>query len=276
MLAMAIVPVKLIRYEAVHSLPNAVTDPGFQHLPPMRVVQARPILPHAADAVALVRDRLAAFVHFQQIHGVFDGFLAEQLFVPLVAIEAKKAARPLRAFRIAHQEFNIEMPNPLHAASMQFGVEPRVPVAAFAVASHGEVRGVFAAKRRVRQSPEMRAVEAHLRYFGLHVIHEGQIARVSVTCPMGNEAGELKRVRGGVRTCLGPRNGRFSQVLSLASGDDQTTGEERGPEMKSEIRPAAPGAVRGENPKSETIVAFSSILRTHQWQWLSVLGVRPQ
>src|SRR5712692_4481069 len=112
------------------------------------------------------------------------------------------------------------MTNHLHAASMQFVVEPREPIAALAVAAHGKIRGVTTAIRRVRQAPEMRPVEANLRDLGLHVIHERQIAGVRVTRPMSDEAGELKRLKGWVRTFFRPWNFRFTQVLSLASSDE--------------------------------------------------------
>src|SRR2546422_2489269 len=92
----AIVPVKVIRNESVHTLRDAEADPGLQHLSPMRIVQARPILAHAANAVVLVRNRFAGSVLLQQFHRVRDGLWAEELFVPLIAIEPEKAARPLR------------------------------------------------------------------------------------------------------------------------------------------------------------------------------------
>src|SRR5436189_4687097 len=97
----AIVPVKVSRNETVHTLLDAEADPGLQHLAPMRVVQARPILAHAANAIVLIRNRFTQPVPLQQFHRVSDRLWAEERFVPLIAIEAEKAAGPLRTFRIA-------------------------------------------------------------------------------------------------------------------------------------------------------------------------------
>ena len=51
--AVAIVPVEVIRDETVHAARDAATNPGLQHLAPVRVVQTGPILAHPADAVIL-------------------------------------------------------------------------------------------------------------------------------------------------------------------------------------------------------------------------------
>src|SRR3989442_8048482 len=53
----AIVPVKVSRNETVHSLRDAEADPRLQHLAPIRIVQARPILAHAANSIFLNRNR---------------------------------------------------------------------------------------------------------------------------------------------------------------------------------------------------------------------------
>src|SRR2546425_12468232 len=145
----AIVPVEIIRNETVHTLRDAEADPGLQHLAPMRVVQARPILAHAANAIVLIRNRFSESVLLQQFQRVRDGLLAEELFVPLIAIEPEKAARPLRTVRIADEKFHVHVPDHLHAAAMQFRVEPFEPIGAFAVAAYRKMRGITAAKWRV-------------------------------------------------------------------------------------------------------------------------------
>jgi hypothetical protein len=118
----AIVTVKVIRYETVHTLREAEADPGHQHLAPMRVVQARPILAHAANAIVLIRNRFSESVLLQQFHRVRDWLLAEQFFVPLIAIEPEKAARPLQTFRIADEKLHVQVTDHLHTAAMQLGV----------------------------------------------------------------------------------------------------------------------------------------------------------
>jgi hypothetical protein len=119
----AIVPVKVIRDETIHTLRNAKAGPGLQNLAPLRVVQARPIFAHPSDVVSLARDRLSEFVLLQQVKRVGNRLWSEQLFIPLIAIESKESARPLRAFRIAHQELYIHMADHFHASAMQLGVE---------------------------------------------------------------------------------------------------------------------------------------------------------
>src|SRR5205809_7383754 len=71
----AIVPVKVSRNEAIHTSRDSEADPGLQHLAPMRVVQARPILAHAANAIVLIRDRFSQSVLLQQFNRVRDGLL---------------------------------------------------------------------------------------------------------------------------------------------------------------------------------------------------------
>src|SRR5439155_16395699 len=151
----AIVPVKVIRDKTVHSSRDAAAHPGLQHLSPMRIVQARPILAHAANAVVLVRNRFAGSVLLQQFHRVRDGLWAEELFVPLIAIEPEKAARPLRTFRIADEKFHVQMTDHLRAAAMQLGVEPREPLRALPMASDGKMPRITIPKWRVGQAPEV-------------------------------------------------------------------------------------------------------------------------
>ena len=84
---------------------------------------------------------------------------------------------------------------------MQLGVEPGEPIAALAMAAHGKVRGVTAAKGRIRQTPEMRPVEAHLRDLGLRVLDERQIAGIRIPGPMGDEARKFEWLRRVGRAC---------------------------------------------------------------------------
>ena len=191
MLAVAIVPIKVIRNKPVHSASDAAADPGFQHLAPMRIIQASPILAHAANAVCLVRDWHSRFVLFQQINGISHRLRAEQFFIPLIAIKAEESARTFRSIRIADEKFHVHVADHLHAAAMQLGVEPGEPITALAVAANRKVRGIAATKCRVRQTPEVRAVKTDLRNIGFHVVDERQIAGVRVTGPMGDETRKL-------------------------------------------------------------------------------------
>src|SRR5688500_4977740 len=93
MVAVAIVPIKVIRNKSVRSASDAAAHQGFQHLTPMRIIQTSPILAHAANAVGLVRDGHSRFVLFQQIHGISHRLRAEQFFIPLIAIKAEESAR---------------------------------------------------------------------------------------------------------------------------------------------------------------------------------------
>src|SRR5207247_6382066 len=97
MFAMAIVPIKVVGDETIHPARDTATDPGFQHLAPTRIVQTCPILAHPTDAVGLVGDGLSELVFFQQLKRIRDRLWSEQLFIPLVTIEAEEAARPLSA-----------------------------------------------------------------------------------------------------------------------------------------------------------------------------------
>jgi len=71
------------------------------------VAVQQPILAQAANAIVLIRERLSKSVLLQQFHRVSDRLLAEELLVPLIAIEPEKAARPLRTFRIADEELHV-------------------------------------------------------------------------------------------------------------------------------------------------------------------------
>src|SRR5258708_4969651 len=91
--AVAIMPVKIVGDEAIHSPLEAAASQTLQDLAQMRVVQTRAILAHPADAVGLAGDRLAEFVLLQQIKRINDRLWSEQLFIPLVTIKAEEAAR---------------------------------------------------------------------------------------------------------------------------------------------------------------------------------------
>src|SRR5262245_11836369 len=116
--AVAIMTVKVIRNKTIHTSRDAVTDPGFQHLAPLGIVQARPILAHTTDAVSFIRNWFPGFVFLQKVERIGDRLWSEQLFIPLIAIEFEKATRALRTIRIAHEKFYIEMADHFHSASM--------------------------------------------------------------------------------------------------------------------------------------------------------------
>src|SRR2546426_10038413 len=90
MWTVAIVSIKIICDKTVHALRDAVADPGLEHLAPVRIVQAGPILAHAANVVVVVSDRFPEFIFFEQLKWVRDGFRAKEFFVPLSAIEPEK------------------------------------------------------------------------------------------------------------------------------------------------------------------------------------------
>src|SRR5687768_8942354 len=59
MLAMPIVPLTVSCANAIHVAADNTAQPSLQLLAPMRIVQARTIPAHAADAVSLVGKRLS-------------------------------------------------------------------------------------------------------------------------------------------------------------------------------------------------------------------------
>src|SRR5690348_2626448 len=109
MRAEAIVAVKIVNDKAVHSLTDAETHPCLQHGAPIGIVEARPILAHAADTVSLIRDRLSKAVFLQQIDGVSDRFRSEDFLIPLRVIKTKETTRSFGTFGVAHKKFHIHV-----------------------------------------------------------------------------------------------------------------------------------------------------------------------
>src|SRR3954469_19960513 len=64
--AEAVVAVEVVADVAVHAAPEADLDQALEPLPPLRIVQAAPVLLHAADGVTVVGDRFAVGVALEQ------------------------------------------------------------------------------------------------------------------------------------------------------------------------------------------------------------------
>ena len=109
MLTKAVVPVKIVDHKTVQSLGDAMTNPGLEHRTPMGVVEAGPVLLHATNGVAVVLDWCAVGIFLQKLQWVIDRPRAEEFFLPQIAVELEKTARPLGAFGISHQKLDVEM-----------------------------------------------------------------------------------------------------------------------------------------------------------------------
>jgi hypothetical protein len=100
---------------------------------------------------------------------------------------------------IADQELDVEVPHDAHSAAVQLRVQLLEPAAALVEALHREVRRIALVLRRVRQAPEVSAVETDLRDLGTGVVDEGQISRIAVRIPVRDHAPELEPRRLGAQ-----------------------------------------------------------------------------
>ena len=185
--AEAVVAIEVVGDEAVGAAADAGLDPRLEHRPPVRIIEAGPVLLHPADGVLVVDDRLAVRAALQQVQQVIGRPRAELLLVPEVAEELEEAARPVRAVGVADEELDVEVADDLDTAAMQLGVEILEPAAAFGPPLHGEVSGIALALGRVGEAPEMPAVEADLHDLGLGIIDERKVSRVGVLGPVGDQ-----------------------------------------------------------------------------------------
>src|SRR5690606_12153777 len=154
------------------------------------MVETVPVLAHAADRIALRRDRIPTRVLLEEVERARSRSRAQERFIPAVTIELEEAARPVRALGVADEEFDVHVTNDARAASVDLAIEAREPVGAFALTSHRQVGRIAASERRVHEAEEMRAVEADLDDVGPRLAHEIEIGRVVVISPVRDEAGE--------------------------------------------------------------------------------------
>ena len=119
MIAKTIVTIKVIDYEPIQALANALTDPGLKHRTPMGIVQAGPVFLHATDRVAVIPNRRAIGIFFKQIQWIIDRPKAKRLLVPKFAVKLKEAPWSLIALGVAHQKLDVEMTDYQRVEQMQ-------------------------------------------------------------------------------------------------------------------------------------------------------------
>ncbi len=117
--------VEVVGDVAVHAALDAALRPRLQHRSPVRVVQARGVLAHLADAVLLRCHRRAVGVPRDQVERVFHRLRAEFLLVPQFAVELEEPSRTVLAFGFADQERDVEVADDLRAALVDRGVAVR-------------------------------------------------------------------------------------------------------------------------------------------------------
>ena len=89
------------------------------------------------------------------------------------------------------------MADDLDAALVDVAVALLEPAAALGQALNREMGGIAVELRRVRQAPEVPAVEADLADLGLGVFDEFQVIGVAVFRPVGDQAREFERAAAG-------------------------------------------------------------------------------
>src|SRR5690606_31296198 len=135
-LAAAIVPIEVVDDESVDSLRDPEAHPSLEHLAPGGMVETGPVLAHAADRIALRRDRIPTRVLLEEVERARSRSRAQERFIPAVTIELEEAARPVRALGVADEEFDVHVTDDARAASVDLAIEAREPVGAFALTSH--------------------------------------------------------------------------------------------------------------------------------------------
>ena len=263
MFAQAVVAIEIIDHVAIDAPLDAAFDPGAEHRLPVRVSQAGPVFMHAADPVALLANRGSVGAAFEQFAGVGDRFGSQFPLVPQVFVKLEEAGGAVRAVDVADQEFHIEMPDHFHATLSQLGVAVGEPLPAFGQPADRKVSWITAIRGRVRQAPEMRAVEAKLRDVGLRRLDERQISWIVVRVPMRHHLGELearprdRRVGGRswrVGGC-GRRSGRrwrfASGLLPHATRSPNAAQSQQGGKHECDGRGERPEVGRSRTAKSE-------------------------
>ena len=196
MFADAVATVEIVDHVAIDAALDASLGPSLQDLPPVRIVEASPVFRHTANLVLHVLAIHPIGRPFEEIVRVSDRFRAEFLFVPQVAIELEKTTRAVFAVGIADEELDVEMSDGFDVPLVEFAVHPLEPVAAFFEPLHRQMRRIASVLISVTQTPEVRAVKADLRDFGLALIHERQVILVvAVGVPMGNHPRKFKSCR---------------------------------------------------------------------------------
>src|SRR5262245_23617293 len=95
MIAVAVMLVEIVGDVAIHAAVDAALDPGLEHGLPGGIAEAAPVLLHPADAVAVLRDRLAVRAALEELQRIGNRLWSKLLLVPQVAIELEE---PRRAF----------------------------------------------------------------------------------------------------------------------------------------------------------------------------------
>src|SRR5262249_43660654 len=189
-LAQAVVAIEVVGDEAIDAALHTGLDPRLEYRSPRGIIEATPVLLHAADAVGAVDDGAAVSVFLEQVARVGYGAFAEALLVPEVAVELEETGWSLWPVGVTDKELDVEVTDNLYLSLVEFPVEVGKPLAALVEALDGEMGRVALAEWRVGEAVEVSAVEADLHQLGLCVVDKRQVIRSGILVPVGDHARE--------------------------------------------------------------------------------------
>jgi len=90
--AQAVQPVKVVDDDSVHTQTDRAAEPGFEHRAPVGIRQAAIVDLVRGGVIVGGNDGRAIGVLLEQVQRIADGFGAQFLFVPEVAVEPEETA----------------------------------------------------------------------------------------------------------------------------------------------------------------------------------------